>query len=180
MTKTRRKKTLVDRAFEFVVVVVILTVLLGLLFPVVGRHSGPHPVARTRGQLQSIITAIRMYEAQYGYLPWATGVDRSFGEANSAEHDLVMELLTCEDINNDGEVTGNKRNIRLLEVHMRNGVPAVVDRWGTSFTLLLDLDYDGRVTFDRRKIEGGVHAYSFGKNGVDDRGEGDDIRSWDW
>lgn len=115
-----------------------------------------------KSRLIALRIAISAYESAYGFLPFPDHPeDREF--LASQYDELVADLRG-----------GNPRQIRFLE---RAG-DGHLDPWGHRPKVLLDSNGDGQISIDGVAVAERVLIYSFGKNGVDEGGAGDDIASW--
>ena len=105
------------------------------------------------------ITGFTLYEA----LPFAPDRDRRLGPEASDEYDRLMASLRLPQ---SDQAPG------------ASGKPTLVDGRGQRFAVYLDLDGDGQIRVGGKIIRDRWAAYSFGKNGKDEHGDGDDIASW--
>jgi len=127
---------------ELLTVIAVIAVLLGLLFPAIGVATKKVKVARARGEIQSLMTAIKMYETQYGYLPVESNPANN-DVLTATEYDQLIAMLSQTDKSgNSYKNDGNSRRIRMIEVK-KNG--EFLDPWGFSYNVIMDADYDGSV-----------------------------------
>lgn len=186
------------KGFSFLETVVILAMILllaGLLFPSVGCGESSERV-QARNDLTQLSVAIKAYNTEYGHLPLAD--HRIFiDEASQAR--LLHILQGLDDAENPRRVVffeskiaspikswwfGPRRNRAGL--HPVSG--ALLDPWGHPYRILLDSDYDGKIQSpyqDDEEIRNSVIAWSLGKDGVPGapgkeniRKDSDDIVSW--
>jgi len=181
---------------ELLVVIVIISILMGILLPVLGTVRTKGRIARAQAEMKGMITAVKSYEADYGYLPVGSS---SFGgvktgSAADTVYRTFIEILSGAD-GPDADTTpngttsyGNPRNVKYLDVpgsysSTANGNVCTgdfVDPWGTLYKVYLDSDYDGQVTTPAGVLNGSVFLYSFGPNATDDScsASKDDVCSW--
>jgi len=129
------------------VVIAIIAILAGLLFPGVtaALNSGKRTKARTAAQ--SIEGAIVLYSSDYGgKLPTADGygTDKFYTEDES--QDIIKVLMAIDEEPNANHVLNPKRKVYLdSDQNVTDGT--FEDPWGTQYGIWLDLDYDGKVEY---------------------------------
>ncbi len=96
---------------------------------------------RTRYDVQTLVNALKVYEATYGKLPGDQGTDARIGPKCPTKYDTLIESLSCSDANNDGEITGSDRGVRMVESDWPKG-GTLTDHWKKRFAVYLDLDYN--------------------------------------
>jgi prepilin-type N-terminal cleavage/methylation domain-containing protein len=175
---------------ELLVVIVVISILMGILLPVVNSVRTNAKKAKAKGEINAIVTAIKQYEATYGYLP----VCGWYEPTDLTKYRQFIEMLTGYD-GPDGDTQvnngtyGNPRNIRFLDVpgsygtddSDRGGLPSgaeepgkigdYVDPWGGIYMIYLDTSYgggtpyDGKVSVNGENLNGAVFVYSLGPDG---------------
>jgi prepilin-type N-terminal cleavage/methylation domain-containing protein len=174
----RRTFTLI----EVLVTISIIAILAGLLMPAIGKAREKAKVVQTRGQINALLMAIKMYESTYGYLPVA-GAETPL---DSSEYNKLIDILQG----------ANPRGLTMLDV--QDNTPGVYqDAWHKipretkyNFKVAVDTDYSGIIAEDTTNgpyedVNASVAIWSNGKNGTNDKGEWDlknkkdDINSWD-
>ena len=182
MNQEKKKKQWFS--IQGIVLLSVLILLVALLAPpnicCFFGHSYSKSI-KAQAYLTATKTAIIQYEIHLGELPWTKGEDKKFSKYSSkSDYNTLCELLTCEDAPDPGvESTANSRKIRFLSAPRDFNKNGWVDPWGSSFIIFLDTDYNGKVNINGKEIKGKVHVYSFGKNKKDDKGEKDDICTWE-
>lgn len=189
---------------ELLVVIVIISILMGILLPVVNSVRTNAKKARAKSECNAILTAVKQYEAIYGYLP----VSGWYDPTDLTKYRLFMEMLTCYDGPDsdsniyDSNNLGNPRKIRFLDVpgsygtstddrgDLPSGAEApgkagdYVDPWGGRYMIYIDTDYDGVVSVNGSNLNGTVFVYSLGPDGKHDTGSSghsknkDNVCSW--
>lgn len=143
-----------------------------------------------RGDLRSIVSAVRNYHARYNVWPGQAGRqagDAHFGRDRSNRE--VMYILRATDgEGNPGHAANTNRVVFLDVAPAAPGLSgldpqgAFLDPWGQPYHIVVDLDYDNVCAAPDtiyQRIQGeGVIAWSNGPDGKSDTD--DDLRSWKW
>jgi prepilin-type N-terminal cleavage/methylation domain-containing protein len=109
-----------------------------------------------------------------------------------AYYDTLMQILTTTDIVGGTAPTrkswGNIRGIKFLDAPntFTNTISendpktgSYRDPWGNRYGIGMDLGYlDNQVTIGTSTVQGTVLIWSFGPNGTNDNGAGDDVATW--
>jgi len=191
---------------ELLMVIVIIAILMGILLPTVNQVRKRAKIAKATAEIQSLRSAILMYETTYGYLPFVNNADDLLlgYSSSSSLNDSTYELLICylQNIDPDGgSDPGNPRGMRILEVNTKQGPGRYLDPWGNDYRVALDTDYNGDVKmrgsgdsepsprkFPHEIVYSSVAIWSIGPDKEEDFGETaprdggypiDDICSWD-
>jgi prepilin-type N-terminal cleavage/methylation domain-containing protein len=108
---------------ELLIVISIIAVLAGLLFPAIGKVKDKAKRVQAKAQANSLVLAVKSYESTYGLLPWGPDgtTDNSASTTNKSAvwydykpngsyltdhakyYDTLMQILTKTDM---GEVMG--------------------------------------------------------------------------
>jgi type II secretory pathway pseudopilin PulG len=188
-----------DSAFtllELLVVIGMITILLGLVFPVFQEVQDRAKKVQAKNDLIQITTAVNAYYAEYGKYPIATN-DQPF--SSSAIADLFYTLRAKPSGANTSH-TQNTRQIVFLSPAEDTQVTAkgkigsdgqFHDPWGTAYQIAINGTYDndidnpyGNNGAGANPIRQGVIAWSYGKDTqLGTRGDGnftnsDDVISW--
>ena len=177
---SRRAFTLV----ELLVVIAVLAILMGLLFPVISAVMERSRRLQARNDELQIISSINAYYTDYQKYPVdpaAKPGDAVYSTDNNKLFDVLRNIT--------GTSPGNSLNSRgvfyLTGVsfvqdgnHPRNGIQASTgvwyDPWGSPYNVAVDGNYDNQLNSpsplpnfysDVGPLQLGVIAWSFGKNG---------------
>jgi hypothetical protein len=115
----------------------------------------------TKSVLIQLRVAVSEYEASYGEFPFAGDGSEDIVLLPRQYDELILLLAG-----------GNPRKLRFL------AEDDFVDYWGNRFQILLDTDGNGQVRINDDIVSERILVYSFGQNGTDEKGAGDDIASW--
>jgi prepilin-type N-terminal cleavage/methylation domain-containing protein len=149
MSTSTTKKTTRPQAFtliELLVVISIIAILASLAFPAIGGAMDSAKKTTAKNAAVQIANAVVAYETEYGRLPTNSGT--TVGPA-------LMSILTAATTNN------NPRAIVFLEAQAwkkgKGGTNAsgdYQDPWGGTYQILLDDNYDNRMTNSFPKLSG--------------------------
>jgi prepilin-type N-terminal cleavage/methylation domain-containing protein len=168
---------------ELIIVIAIITVLAGLLFPAFKGLLNSAKKTRAKNDLTQIATAVNGFYTEYGKYPTTSTADVTFGI--SPTNDLLCDVLR----NNTGGANGatvtllNPRQIVFMDVpeardqtNPKSGIKAGIwyDPWGKAYNATIDGSYDHSVAnpygatggAGSNPIPQGAIAWSFGPNGL--------------
>jgi len=175
-----------------------LTLVLGVILPAMGFAGAQAAInrarkTRARKVCVTIDQAVMSFYDEYGFLPTNPDGDTTL-QTDNDEGNLLTTLLGYEPRGGDME---NQKKIRFFEAGeakggkgkpkdgirygSSNSAEGLFDPWGGPYHVILDGDYDEQVDdpFGGPPLRGRrVVTYSLGKNGRDDGGAGDDVKSW--
>jgi len=173
--RTLRAFTLV----ELLVVIVIVTILAGLAFPVFQSVQNQAKKTQAKNDITQIVIAVNAFYTEYGKYPIATD-DTPI--ANTA--DLLYTLRAVPTGANAADAT-NPRKIAFLNAPdakdpsmPRSGIRSSdgqwYDPWGSTYRVAIDGNYDNQLANPYGPLGGagsdplrqGVIAWSLGRNGV--------------
>jgi prepilin-type N-terminal cleavage/methylation domain-containing protein len=159
---------------ELLVVISIIGMLAGLMSVAIPRAMEGGKKAKAKGELSSIVTAVKAYKQEYGRWPGSTTNtgDTTFQDANS------KSLLSALSGTNNALVE-NPKSVRFLEGASTDGT--MKDPWGMQYFVILDADESNSMTYQGKQVSISVLAVSFGKDKTQDAtpGSGDDVFSTD-
>ena len=163
---------------ELLIVITIIAILMGLLFPVFQGVQNQAKKAQAKNDLTQIVTAVNAYYTEYGKYPVVTD-DTPIG--NTA--DLFYTLRAIASGTANASDAANPRKIVFLEVpdaknqsQPRAGVKTSdgqwYDPWATSYKIAIDGSYDNAVANPYGSTGGagsdpvrtGVISWSLGKD----------------
>jgi type II secretory pathway pseudopilin PulG len=165
---------------KLLVAIIIIAIFYALVMPpVISIQPGHAKEIKSKTMAVAIVIAIRQYESTYGALPY--GEDKAKKDTIVGdEYDELIELLSCVDGPDKGDdVTENGRRIKFLEFPRDFEEKGFLDPWGQKFKIYIDTNYDGNQMVGNRELNGSVLVYSYGKNKKDDKGQEDDICTWE-
>ena len=149
MSTSTTKKAARPQAFtliELLVVISIIAILASLAFPAIGGAMDSARKTTAKNSAVQIANAVVAYETEYGRLPTNSG-----GIVNGD----FMKILTANDS------TNNPRAVVFLEAQAwnkgkggTNTAGDYQDPWGGTYQILLDDNYDNRMTNDFPKLSG--------------------------
>ena len=127
--------------------------------------------AKARFTSRAIVVAIKAFHADYRRYPLqaSSAHDHAYNDDQRA----LTSILT----GNPGFTNENPRKIMYMD---RDWSPngTFVDGWHRPFHVVADWNMNGELLIGKGSITNTVVAWSNGKNGVNEFGEGDDIASW--
>jgi len=201
MTKLERLMTKEDRkaAFtlaELLLVIVIIVILAGLIFPVFQGVLERAKKLQAKNDLTQIVTAVNAFYTEYGRYPTSATTDATatYGPGGSTTENggLFNELRAT------GLFTLNTRQIVFIsppdakdQNNSRSGIKTSTggyyDPWTTEYAVAMDADYNNQIANPYTSnagatpnLQGGVIAWSLGKDRVQgtDFKASDDVISW--
>ena len=188
---------------ELMVVIAIIVVLAGLLFPAVQSVLERAKKVQAKNDLIQIVTAVNAFYVEYGRYPLPAGVTTdmaaTYGPAGStAENgDLMKELEAVSSALNTRKIVFISLPSAKDQTNPRSGINTTTsgyyDPWGSEYAIALDADYDNQVASNPygnnngagpSPVRQGVIAWSLGKDKrLGNNGDGkftnsDDMISW--
>ena len=181
---------------ELLVVVTIIGLLVGLISVAVPKAIESGMKAKTKGELTSIVAAVKAYKQEYGQWPVAKSkMDSVADEYNSwygpptqeQESKDLMKILSGDmTVVKEGQ-TMNPKGVRFLEGAKTDGT--FQDPWGKQYCVKMDTNDSGGLEYyasssTQENIRVTVIAVSLGKNGTQEDPDKkvtktcDDVYSW--
>ena len=178
---------------ELLIVIALITVLAGLLFPAFVGVLNSAKKTQAKNDLTQIATAVNAFYTEYGKYPLAAGIitDTTFGPGGSpaTNETLFTELRGCT------AVTGSCPAVAVLNTRQivfvsppdvkdptkpRSGIAtqtvgsiplgSYVDPWGTNYVIRIDGGYSNTLAnpytsnAGSTTLQNGVIAWSFGED----------------
>jgi prepilin-type N-terminal cleavage/methylation domain-containing protein len=190
-----------EKAFtllELMVVIAIIVVLAGLLFPVVQSVLERAKKVQAKNDLTQIVTAVSAFYTEYGRYPTTGANDAAaqYGPGYLSSKALFDELRAKSTTLNTRQIVFISPAEDTTQTSPKGKVGSdgqFHDPWGSAYRITIDADYDNQVpnpyTADTgagpTNIRQGVITWSSGKDGkAPDNGGGanfknsDDVISW--
>jgi type II secretory pathway pseudopilin PulG len=204
MIRARQNRPAAFTLVELLVVITIIIVLMGLLFPAFTGVQNQAKKTQAKNDLVQIVTAVNAFYTEYGKYPVAAtvtdDVSATYGTTTSAKS--VLDALRALDL------AMNPRQIAFItppdakdQTSPAGGMKSLdgqfYDPWGSPYVIRIDANYDNFVTNPYSSgagvskdtsgafaVQAGVITWSLGKDkagGTGDKGTGtgkDDVISW--
>jgi len=188
---------------ELMVVIAIVAVLAGLMFPAVQSVLERAKKVQAKNDLTQIVTAVNAFYTEYGRYPLPSTVtadsSATYGpnESTAENGNLMKELRgTSSTLNTRQIVFINPPDAR-DQTNPRSGTKTTTsgyyDPWGTEYAIAMDANYDNQITPNpygnnngagASPLRQGAIAWSLGKdkkagkNGDGKFTNSDDVISW--
>ena len=152
MRNRRRNFTLV----ELLVVIGIIAILAGMLMAGLMYAPAKAQKAKAQAEITTLVNAIKQYESTYGVLPMATTLTQD-GPLTNANYKKLIHLLQAdaEGLSDSDEKElkkMNKRWTKFLDIQ-GNDPGEFTDPWGENYNVLLDYDYDGKISIKEADVD---------------------------
>lgn len=173
---------------ELLVVITIIAVLMGLLFPVVGaaKQTALKAVAKTAST--NLVVALTQFNTEYGIYPdiGTTGADTIITGENKDLMKILRAKETEEPLKNPRKIPFFTYKDAKSQTKPRDGFDAqgnLMDPWGYFYSITYDTDYDNQVTVTpyAKTLDAGAAVWTFGRDNVSTgtvKGT-DDVVSWE-
>ena len=186
---------------ELLIVIAIVAILAGLLFPAVQSVLERAKKVQAKNDLTQIVTAVNAFYTEYGRYPTNAMSDpaAAYGPGNQTTNNSLLNELRAQ-----GSYSINTRQIVFIspanvkdDNNPRSGINGTnggyYDPWGSEYSIALDADYDNQIAPNPygsnngagpSPIRQGVIAWSLGKDKkLGNNGDGkftnsDDVISW--
>ena len=121
----------------------------------------------------AIESATKAYLAEYGRFPLQSGsADHAYQDDQSAYIGALCAVATS--------TNHNPRRIAFLELPeaYKGKHGEAIDYWGHQLQIVADWSMDGHVNVGSNHLSRSLALWSFGSDGRNDYGLGDDVTSW--
>src|SRR5213080_2549118 len=165
---------------ELLIVIAIIAILVGLLFPAFKGVQDQAKRTQTKNDLTQIVTAVNAFYTEYGKYPTAATTDATatYGPGGSTTENsgLFTELRATTSALNTRQIVFISPPDAKDQNNPRSGIKTSTggyyDPWGSEYGLALDATYDNQITNPYTADTGagpttlrqGVIAWSIGKD----------------
>ncbi len=154
---------------EMLVVIAIIGILAGLLFPAIKGAMTKAKSGQARNDVKAIENAIRQYYTEYGKLP-VRDADQGIGDFYYTASDQYQIINTLRAVASGWNASHalNPRRIVFYEPPSRKGAVDgsgnILDPWQQVYYIKLDNNYDGTVDYGSRVFQRLAVLVSYGPN----------------
>lgn len=153
---------------ELLVVIAIIAIVAGLLFPGMTAAMKAARKATAKTEIASIKTAIQSFYSEYGVLPVPAASQGTDYSANTeALSKQMIRVLTANET--AGATLLNPRKIVFLEMRGSAATSQTdgtfFDPWQQQYLMMVDSDYDGKITRNGKTILARALVWSLGVPG---------------
>lgn len=170
---------------EMLVVIGIIGLLMGLLFPAIQALKNAANRARAEQDLASFDTAIKGYFSEYGKYPLQVDAtqDRVYVDTTYVQ---LLQILRADSSYVNIDQWNSRRTVYLEVAEKAVVAGALKDPWGNDYKVAVDMDFDNSTDTSAASGYGvisnrTVTAWSFGRDGVSGSNAAerkDDVLSW--
>jgi prepilin-type N-terminal cleavage/methylation domain-containing protein len=162
---------------EALVVIAIIAVLAGMLFPGVSRAITTAKRNAAMTEATVLATAVDMYYRDFTWMPVDASDQGSDDHENNqpvtaARSSEIIQVLTATGGDLD---TLNPNRKEYLEMDVISSTGEFLDPWGNQYLIKLDLDFDGKVTLPSGTDEYNTRAIVISAGKDETVGSDDDV-----
>ncbi|MEX2607007.1 MAG: type II secretion system protein [Kiritimatiellia bacterium] len=152
---------------EMLVVIAIIAILAGFLFPAISKGILTAKRNRAGAEANAIAGAVELFYKDYGYLPVPANMqgykpgegDGDFGEEHKqpfteASSKNIIRVLMAE----DGTEDLNPKRTVYLDLETPDTEGTLEDPWGNQYRIKLDVDYNGKLEYYSKPMQHNVRA----------------------
>src|ERR1700731_3523210 len=180
---------------ELMVVIAIVVVLAGLLFPAVQSVLDRAKKVQAKNDLTQIVTAVNAFYTEYGRYPTVDTTDTAatYGAGSSSSKAVFDELRGKSTTLNTRQIIFISPSEDTSQINPKGRIGSdgqFYDPWGFAYTIRIDADYDNQVAnpytgsggAGADPIRQAVITWSVGKDGTLGKSgkyaSSDDVISW--
>ncbi|MDQ0291070.1 type II secretion system protein [Oligosphaera ethanolica] len=133
---------------ELLVVIGIIAILSAILLPVLSGAAKKADMSKARSEIATLVNAIKQYESVYGVLPVpaSTSGEELDSAATPDQFKELIYILQADTTNiHAGNQNKNSRRQKFLDI-VGNEAGFYKDPWDNDYIVLLDHNYDGKIT----------------------------------
>jgi len=150
---------------EILVVISIIGLLAGLALPAIQGAQTAARKGKAKAEMQSIITALKSYQNEYGRLPDSSALGSSLeGDGDSWFGESSSKNL-CWMLSGDNYGRQNPRQIVFLELPANSTNGVFLDPWKRQYQMKLDANGNNIMEYYQKNYNGTALIISLGKNG---------------
>jgi prepilin-type N-terminal cleavage/methylation domain-containing protein len=148
---------------EMLVVIAIIAILAGLLFPAINRALETAKRNQAAADVRSIAGAITMFYNDYGYLPieLSRQGDNDISAESEAEVQRIIQVLTAVDRGANEAHAINPRRKVYLSMPKFSEEGTFNDPWGNFYRIRMDTNFDNIVFFEETNTNHRTRAIVF-------------------
>jgi prepilin-type N-terminal cleavage/methylation domain-containing protein len=169
---------------ELLVVVTIIGLLVGLISVAVPKAIESGMKAKAKGELTSIVAAVKAYKQEYGRFPGDLSKTNLFASNSSPDTiKTLMKVLSGDSTALLDSQVANPKGVRFFEGAKTDGT--MDDPWGAQYLVLVDSSETGSLSYTNAgsvvNLSLSVLGVCYGKDGKADTASGskNDIFSTD-
>ena len=189
-SNTTKRKLSAFTLIELLIVIVIIAILASVAFPVTALVMEQARKAEAKNEVTNLVNAIKMYDLEYGKLPFQAGEGGESDLEMDTFQDNIISVLAGENVDGlnprekpfyEGKTAKNPDSEKPAGGMFGSDEQLqLADPWGNEYYITIDSNYDN-VIQDLPGSEGDdvrtkVAVYTKGK--IDASGEVEPIKKW--
>ena len=161
---------------ELLVVVTIIGLLVGLISVAVPKAIESGMKAKAKGELTSIVAAVKAYKQEYGRFPGDSSKTNRLFSSNSSPDTIktLMKVLSGDSTALLDSQVANPKGVRFFEGAKTDGT--MDDPWGAQYLVLVDSSETGSLSYTNAgsvvNLSLSVLGVCYGKDGKADTATG--------
>ena len=160
---------------ELLVVVTIIGLLVGLISVAVPKALESGMKAKAKGELTSIVAAVKAYKQEYGRFPGDSSKTNLFSSNSSPDTiKTLMKVLSGDSTASLDSQVANPKGVRFFEGAKTDGT--MDDPWGAQYLVLVDSSETGSLSYTNAgsvvNLSLSVLGVCYGKDGKADTATG--------